>query len=58
MNNLENNEEELAMCLSCIGTGGIYDSKKNSVEVCPYCNGTGTADESINECFLDTLNYN
>lgn len=56
---MENSQDtDKGMCLSCIGTGVIYDGDANEYFVCVYCNGTGQASPEENESYLSTINLN
>lgn len=57
--NYEDENTDLQMCLSCIGSGSIYDARSETCNDCLYCNAVGYTTEAMNESFLsEIINYN
>lgn len=54
----EKNIHKQSQCLSCLGSGELYDFESDDVTLCNYCKGTGKASDEDNECFLESINYN
>ena len=45
-------EEELTMCLACLGSAELYDAEGDEGVPCKYCEATGTATDAENEIYL------
>lgn len=46
---------KLEKCMSCLGTGLVYNGYKDKEENCPICKGAKQVHKELNLSFLDSL---
>lgn len=46
---------KLEKCMSCLGTGLVYNGYKDKEENCPICKGAKEVHKELNLSFLDSL---